>query len=309
MRWQQVAFRVGEEQFTWGDVAADAQRRGTWTQLEQEIRLGISCRRRARDTGLDLPADHVEAAAATFRYDRKLVSAEDMEAWLKGRDLTVAEWMGWVRRDLARRRWPHLGAEADVGDDEVASFTWVTGVCSGALKHAAYELAGRVAAQHSMTDGTWLSRDEAYQQFCSRAVSPHALEAAIATRYLDWMVIDCDWATFHDEDTAREALMCVREDGRSIAEAAAAADTTVARRRLLIEAVDAGLRPRFSSATAGDLIGPLPADGEGATIVAVIARTTPSPADDLVRRRAEEFLTAAAVEREIESRVRWVEHL
>ena len=92
-----------------------------------------------------LPAEAVRAAATVFRYERNLLAAEELEAWLDARGLTVSDWNGYLRRLVLRERWAdeleQIEAEFAVGDDEVEAALRAEAVCTGFLRRAAERLA------------------------------------------------------------------------------------------------------------------------------------------------------------------------
>ena len=115
-------------------------------------------------------------------------------------------------------------------------------------------------------------------------------------------------AVFRDNDAAREAALCVREDGRDLAEVAAEADADLEEADWYLDEVDEALRDRLVGAQSGDLLGPLPLK-DGHLVVSVVAKHLPSAADPSVRARAERALLGSAVEREVVNRVTWQDAL
>ncbi|MEA2902281.1 MAG: hypothetical protein QOH36_2168 [Actinomycetota bacterium] len=305
-RWGRVVFTADGRPFTWDDVAAHARGRGTWSTLERETADGLTAAARA-----DPSRGDVRAAEVGFRQARRLIAAEDTERWLAERQLTIAEWRAWVRRDLCRRT-PPDGTDASVeavNTADVAAAVWVTGWCTGILEDLAGDLADRVAARGAIAEGgVDLDPDDAYDQLAAAAAGDEAVKASVASHLLDWMALDGDWLSFPDEDAAREGLVCLREDGMGMDELAEAVGTAAVRRRTVIADLDHAWRLRFLSSQPGDHLGPVPVD-DGLAIVAVRAKVMPSVDDGEVRERARRVLVARAVEREREKRVRWREPL
>ena len=141
-------------------------------------------------------------------------------------------------------------------------------------------------------------------RFQRRVLTPAAIHDAVNLHRLDWMRLHYRSLTFPDEQVAREAAWCVREDGEALGEVARDAKTTVAEERLYLDEVDPAARDVFQSAQAGELIGPVPIDGAFA-LYHVLHKVLPTPDDPGVRQRAEADVRRRAVEREINNRVRW----
>jgi hypothetical protein len=312
-----VAFRVGPRDCTWSDVLEWARRRRGWSEHVREVREGASalCLTLQRSEPLD--ENDVRAAAAAFRRQRRLISADDTERWLAGWRLSRAGWMDHLRRSLARERYAgELAGRAldDVAADEEAR-RWATGVCSGRYPEFAAALAERLAVAAAQAapaaplvgppDGCeFLERT--YADFRSAAVTEAAIADEVAVRRLDWIGFEIEWVSFPEEPAAREALLCVREDGdfSAVVEAAPAAATLPARERARLCQLEPPLRPLLLGARGGDAVGPLRV-GDAWRVIRVIARTDPTVADDEVRRLAEEAVAARAVRWEVENRVCW----
>jgi hypothetical protein len=146
--------------------------------------------------------------------------------------------------------------------------------------------------------------EESFRRFCAQLLTPRAVGRQIAARHTDWARVEVRSASFPDEAAAREAAACVREDGEELAEVAARARVAVRPERFYLEQVEPDLRGPFLSARPGDLLGPLRWGGEH-RLVRVLEKTLPSEADPELRRRAEQLLLQAALDREVADRVRW----
>jgi hypothetical protein len=313
-----VAFRLDGVEFRWAEVLVDARRRGEWQILETEARQALACERLVTEQERPLAREAERSVAVAFRRSRRLYAAEDLEAWLAARDLTVAEWRRYVRGQALRRR--HI-AELDVvverhpADDEAVLEAFaIWGRCSGAFSGWAEQLAARAAAAHAICErdglappgpGDLEALEGLHDRFAAEVATEARLTALLAARYLDWLRIDGQTAAFADRDTAAEALLCVRDDGWSLAEATQAGSGRLRRRRLLVEELDAGVRHHFVRARAGDLLGPLPL-GERMTLVHVLHKDPPSLDDAELRIEATRALVATAAAREVDDRVEWL---
>ncbi len=299
---ERVVFTVGADVYRWDDVFRDARRRDEWARLELEVREGAAC----LDAGRAPPAQEVRSAATAFRYERGLLAAEDLEEWLAERGLTLAGWLDHVRRTVARER--HAGELEELvrahpgGVSEERLLT--TGVCTGTFAAFARSLAAHAAVRR---DGEEL--DAALDRFRHEVLAgDDAIQKELELHRLDWVQLDLAALTFSHDEAAREAIACIRDDGLSPEDTAAMAGTSVRRLRLQLDAVEQALGAQLAAATAGDVLGPLDWLG-GPTAVLVADKRMPSLDDPDTRRRAEDAAVRRAVERAIDERVRWHEHL
>ena len=313
-----AAFRVDATDYRWGHVFAHAHGRGDWRILTTEVRQAEACLRLAAEEGPSPDRAAQRSIAVAFRRARRLHAAEDLEAWLAARDLTVVEWQRFVRGEALRRR---HAAQLDtvversgVDDPAVRRSMAVWGWCSEALPRWAGELASRAAAAHAWCERTDEPRphpgdlgglEELSDRFAAEVASADRLEALLAARYLDWLRLDLDAAVFADPDTAAEARLCIRDDGWSLEEAARAGRARLQRHDVLVEAFDADLRHVLVRARDGDLLGPLPVAGQP-TLLLVRRKDAPSLQDEQLRLIASRDLVRAAVAREVEDRVEWL---
>ena len=146
-------FTIGNRSYVWEDLVAAGCLWGDWATLEERVRDGLICLARLDDLDEDdedaLSEEDVETAAAEFRYARDLVAADDLEAWLEQRGLTIDSWLDFVRRSLLLERWAEdldeIREEYEADDDEVAETMVCEAVCGGVARRLAERLAGRAA--------------------------------------------------------------------------------------------------------------------------------------------------------------------
>ena len=313
-----LAFRVDGVGYRWAHVFAHARRRGDWRTLETEVRQAHACLRLTAEEGPPLHRQAERSVAVAFRRTRRLLAAEDLEAWLETRDLTVTQWRRYLHAEALRRR---HAAELDtvverypVDDATVTEALGVWGWCSETFPRWAEQLATRAAAAHAACERAGEpppgpdeleALEELFDRFAADVATAERLEALLAARYLDWLRIDGETAVFADHDTAAEALLCVRDDGWSLSEATQAGHGRLRRHDLLVEEIEPDNRHHFVRARDGDLLGPLPLGGEPA-LVHVLRKESPSLDDDELRLKATRQLVAAAAAREVDDRVEWL---
>ncbi|MGH9037797.1 MAG: hypothetical protein ACRD0O_18720, partial [Acidimicrobiia bacterium] len=161
----------------------------------------------------------------------------------------------------------------------------------------------------------WDVLEAAHLAFRRTAATPRAVTEELVARRLDWIDLELEWVSFPEEATAREALLCLREDGDFSAalffgdtpgHASAAAQAVPGRRRAHLCDFEPELRPALIGAQAGDALGPA-RTAEGWRVTRVVAREVPAHDDEQVRQLAVAAVQARAVRREVEHRVRWRE--
>jgi hypothetical protein len=125
----------------------------------------------------------------------------------------------------------------------------------------------------------------------------------IAARGLGWITVECRLASFVDEDTAREAAFCVRDEGRSLAEVASAVGSREEAETLVLEDLEPVLRGSLLSAKEGTLLGPVSFRGTP-TLVVVHRKSRPEAPGPQILSRARAALLETAIERETRGRAR-----
>jgi hypothetical protein len=305
-------FSAGGRTFGWEDVMRAAELRGELEQLERATREGLACTRRAEAEGSAPSADAVRAAATVFRYERDLLAAEELEAWLRERGLAVADWNGHLRRLLLRERWSgelqQIDSAYPVPDEQVEAALLAEAVCTGFLGDAAERLAEdtalAAAAGADPDDLAGLTR----AAIAARGRAPSATEITreIEAHALDWIRIEAESLELADPEAAREAALCIRIDGRPLAEVAEDCGVPAQRLVLYLGDADTDLRLALVSAGAGELVGPVE-HGAGHTLLQIHEKAEPHPADPELERRAAAALTARTVERALRDQVVWHE--
>jgi hypothetical protein len=291
-------FSAGGSTYCWDDVLAAASARGSLAAFRAESRI-----RAPHDLGEAPAPEAVSAAATRFRRERGLLSAEELAAWLAGWELTVDEWGAYLERSVVGG----VGSEEESLDE--AEF--VDLVCSGFLEEQARRLAADVAlADLAADDGERVPALERIEAAAAAAragaASEASIEREIAKRQLEWTLLELETLELADRDAAREVALCVRHDGRAIADVAVECGVPLQHVNVYLADVDPSLERSLLAAQPGELIGPLDHDG-AFVLFAVENRTRPTNTDPELRRRAESALVERAVKRALESRLEWHE--
>ena len=310
-------FAVEGINYTWDDVLAWSGARGTLGSLRERSRRGLASLRRAEHLDARPAPDAVSAAAASFRYGRGLLSAEQLSSWLSRWELTVAEWGEYLERTLLLDESAEAADDTAPGpaDDAAAEAEYVDGVCSGFLEREALAFASDLALadltpieaagdQRVMVERTLLGAAIARRD----AATDPGVEREIARHGLDWTRLDLAVLELEDPGAAREAAMCIRVDGSGIDEVAAAVRTPVSHMTVYLGDLEPWLQPSLVGAQPGELVGPVEEEDQF-VLLAVNGREPATAADPELRRRAETALVERASRRATETRVRWHEPL
>lgn len=314
---QEPVFSLGSVPYTWHDVRAHAVVTGAWAGLEQAAREGVACECLADEDDEEVDEDAIEAAAEEFRYERDLVTADEMEAWLARHGLSAEEWMGYIRRTWLRAAWQgrleEIAAGQLVDEAQVARALEVDLACSGGRVELARQLAQDAAAAAAgglvATAGDASARDmariragaDAYRESLATA---EAVAREVSGAHVDWIRVECQVLAFSDEHEAREAVLCVREDGADLAELAHDARRELQDVAFFLADIEAGQRAQFLSARVGEVVGPI-VEGDLYAIYQVTAKVLPAPGDPDVAERARAAIVARHLEAEVNHRVQW----
>ncbi len=274
---------------TLGDVLAHARVRWAWERWESTTGRAMASER----TQPAPDRDAVRAAAAEFRRARRLIAGEELQAWLEAWALSATGWLAWVRRSLltpAGTEPPVAPAWEDV---------WTAAVCAGWLEREAWTMAERAAAVAALgADGP-----DPVGALAARSLTDRALAEVTAAAGLDWTRFTLQRARFPDAGSAAEAVLCVREDGLTLAAAAALAATPATVEEAFLE----DLPPEIGAV----LVGAAPGDvhtirsHDAHEVVQVVTREPAGAGSPAVRARAERRVARRAIAREVATRVRW----
>lgn len=311
------AFSLDGEPVTWAEVIADARQTGEWQRVESVTREGVACLAADVAAGQAPSRADVRAEAARWRRRNRLTAAEDMMAWLDHWGLDEHAFLRHVRLTLARDA--HLDDAAEIARDHSLedhegrdTLVWATAVFSGALQRAARRLAERLAARARMVEqgravGTE-DLDEVWSRFRDDVVTSTALQDVVRVRQLEWGRVSGEVLVFDAPTAAKEARLCLLDDGATAKELAAEHGIERHHQAWFIADVPEADRPAVLSARRGDVVGPL--ERETRWLLMAVSDRTPASLDDpAVRARAERDAIARVVDREVDDRVVWAPHL
>lgn len=311
-------FTVENKAFGWDEIAAAAEVWGEWQPFVNETRQTLACLAHAAHTNQPAAGNALKEAATAFRYAHNLISAQETQLWLQAWEMTVEDWMNYLRGQLLRERWAgqleQIVAAHSVSDEAVKAVLKSYAVCSDKFAVWAQKLAGRAAVtapSGSLDAGDQSPRnlvtriETEFDRIRQQTVTPQRVAAQIANHQLDWIRFGCQYVWFPEERLAREAAFCVREDGLTLDEVAFDAHSIVQQWDFYLDEVETPARPQFLAARQGDWLGPVKLM-EGFPLFAIEQKQLPSSDDPGIRQRAEQAILSSLIEAESNKRVKWL---
>jgi len=341
-----VVFECGASSYTVDDVIDAAHFRGELEPFWQQLLLRAAAEKKASDNEAELDGSELDAAAIAFRYRYDLITAEETEAWLQARGLTLADFSD----HFAREQWdktfgsitkpeatPFIEASAEQRDLLVVDLTM-----TGELDRMATRLAWRVAAWDTAkeADATaieeerkhffkrsgvssekithWLgglyrdlawfdgmiALEAAYSARCANGLTPEARHRELGSLRLPLTRFDVELVELESHDAAKEAYLCVRDDGMSMAEVAEEGRYPFHRTEMVLEQIADDLQQKFLSLTPGSVLEPA-AREDGFLLTRIIAKKEPSLDDPDVLARVEQRILERHYTDIASGRIKW----
>jgi len=341
-----VIFAGGASSYTVGDVIDAAHFRGEVEPFWKELLVRVEAERKAGETEAELDGSEVDAAAVAFRYQYDLITAEETEAWLETRGLTLADFSEYFAREqwgktLGGKVKPSESAYA-TGPAELRELLMVDLVMSGELDRMATRLAWRVAtmdaakgAPADLTDeeqkqfcernglnvaeiAHWLSgldRDQAwfdqmmtleaaYRARCAKLLTAEARTRELGALRLPLTRFEVEMIELESGDAAREAFMCVRDDGMSMADVAQEGRYPFYQTEMVLEQIADDLQQKFLSLTPGSILEPTPRE-DGFILTRILAKKEPTLDDPDVQARVKERILERHFADLTSGRIQW----
>jgi hypothetical protein len=319
------------QEFTARDAIDAALFRGELDSKWQEFLRRIEAERRADELDLDVDASAIAIAAEAFRYEHDLITAEETEAWLATRGLTLDDFSDY----FVRQYYANTTDEKTVVDEveyttappDLRQLFVMELILSGELERMTSELMWRLAARCAERNSTsdailaeeriffgrnriepaqlpnWLERlgrdlkwftdllaiEAAYRRRCETLLVPQARQRELAALRLPLTRFETEVIELESRDAAQEALFCVREDGLSMEEVAIEGGYPYRRAGFLLEDIPVDAQQRFLSASAGDVLEPVP-HSDGFELCRIIQKIEPQPDDPNVKSRIDQRL-------------------
>ena len=188
-----VVCASGEQEYTARDAIDAAIFRGEFEDKWHEFLHHMAAEQRADELELELDESVISAAAEQFRYEHDLITAEETEAWLANRSLTLDEFSDYFARQyctgaisegLSPEQIEYTSADSELRELFIAEL-----IFSGELEAMTTKLMWRLAAYcaGSEMNPSWVASEE--KRFLERnSISPAQLDA-----WLERLGRDAKW--------------------------------------------------------------------------------------------------------------------
>lgn len=322
----------GEDEVDLDSALLELLAEGDWGPARDHFARGLS----ALEEGFTPLAGDLKRAEERFRRQRNLLSGDDLRRWLTSRDLGIGDLRAYLRVELAAGERPGLPPPpADLAEACRRGL-----LLDGSASKAARRVVMGAAAADILGSAAPQRPDEDWRELATRAADDPALpvgdregqvlgakarrvlqlraalgalgadladgevDDVLAEKALEWTELQYAELSLATPQAAREAIMCLSQDGLGLAEVAALAGTVVNRHACLAGEVSAPLSPHLLSGQPGQPLGPV-RDGERWSVVVLDQRRAPSADDDGARGKAREVALSRKLERRLAGRARW----
>ena len=281
-----VLFLGGGRAWTVDDAIADADARGALDQTIEETLALSAAEQRAQEGSVNIDDDAIQKSSERFRYDHDLITAGATEEWLAARGMTLDDFAAWLYRQLCADA---VGRHStDTTPDDFPELLHIHLWLSGDMDRVADQFRRRVAAQMELAAEN-LSVEAAHDRVVATVLTTDARRRRLATMRLPLTQLHIDSLELESEAAAREACLCVRDDGETLADVASRSGYTTKREQIWVEDAGRDLPPQASFASDGELIGPVHVENRF-KVFQVVSRVEPSLADAEVARRVDSSL-------------------
>ncbi len=190
-----VVFLCGPTGYSVRDIIDAAHFRGEVELRWRELLRRSAAEKHALETGAEAEGSTLDEAAVEFRYRYDLITAEETEAWLEARALSLSDFSDYFSREYwgraagSRVQTPDLAfVAASIDQRELLAAELIL---SGELDRMAMRLAWRVAARATMKSDE--RHDAALAEEQERFLQRHKLEAPALQDWLAALNRDEAW--------------------------------------------------------------------------------------------------------------------
>ena len=271
-------------------------------ELKKEIRRACLA-----EDGADV--DGFQEFIDNFRYQRELVSREDLDGWLAERKIPVESFLEAMSRLHASAGANGSGApeapEVLEGDD-----ARVLGWCGGQFK-AAVNLAVRWllfadrANLHEAELGDLLGMGSSrYREWMKAEISRKTLEALLQNRRLDFARVNLTTLFSQSRHVALEARLCWQEGFLMPEDFPKLAPVAVHHENIRVRDIEPVLRTQLLSRKPGDVLPPFETE-EGWCVTRLESRQTPTLEEEEIREELAELALRPKLECLSNGRILW----
>ncbi len=305
------------------DAVASALFRGELEAAMDETLALAAAEEGAGAEGLDLDDGALQASSERFRYEHDLISAGETEAWLDARGMTTDDFSRWLYQRLCRSA-SESGERSAIPDDFpdlLRIHLWLSGEMETLVKRlrrriaADLELAQRgepVSGSQAMKrfldhhrfdqrdvsewlsalgrDRSWLETtariESAFDRLVVEALTEKARTAKLKSMQISLARIEIETLELDSDVAAREAVLCVHDDGTSLAAVARDAGYHADRVQMWADELALPFVQRLLGAAEGEVVGPIELYGRFA-VHQLLRKIEPSLADPAVSERVD----------------------
>jgi hypothetical protein len=204
-----IVCACGNQEFTARDVIDAALFRGELDSKWKEFLRCVEAERRTDELDMELDDSAIADAAEAFRYEHDLITAEETEAWLANRGLTLDDFTDYFTRqycasalneNIVPEKIEYISATSELRQSFLAELI-LCGELDRATTALMFRLAARCAEKDSDSDA--ITAEE--RKFFDR----NKMEPAQLPNWLERLRRDSKW---FDEMVAMEAAFCRRRD-------------------------------------------------------------------------------------------------
>lgn len=238
--------------WTYRDCLLSVLEEPGWAEFARRLSLGLVAETYAAREAIEPDAAAVASAAEVYRRAERLLTVEEMEAWLRSQDLPFEEWERYIVRgvllDQIGSRIHDTNEAVDLsGTERFGDAFFAEALCGNYLPDARDRFAQKLALAAEagplqLADGCdapailarypWLrevTEDRLARvrgviavanQRLTAATTDARIRALIEQRRLDWTRLTCDVFLASDRQVARELVQCLRHEGERFVERA-----------------------------------------------------------------------------------------
>jgi len=311
-----VVFRAGGRAYSREDVLRAAEFRGELEPIRSAMCGSLACRTYAQEQGFEFGAEEVQSAAEAYRYENDLTTAEETEQWLEENDLTLDDFGGFFERHYCLQRFSSLLEEIrsdyEPSPTDVENLVWQEVLLGNHFPRLARALAWRVAAALEGA-GVIPALSSPEELICLEACLSERLRLILTddnyrrevrARPLGLLRFEVESACFASPESAREAFLCVTQDGEALEVVALRAGSHLETCTRFVDGLPPDLQECMSSGAPGETFPPRQV-GEVFRICRIRKKIDPELNDPEVRERVKQTLLESAFEDLVRKHVVW----
>jgi len=321
-----VLFHAGGRAYTVDDAISSAMFRGALdTAIEETLALSAA-EERAGEEGFEPDDEALQTSAESFRYQHDLITAGETEAWLETRGMTIDDFSRHLYQQLCRSAYPGKSDGQSVPDD-LSDLLRVRLWMTDGMDELAAALRRRIAAGIEMSDretlstqaekrrflgrhrlddrslagwlaalnrdNAWLAEalrvETAFDRLVTQAITDDARSRRLASMQLALSKMEIETLELDSEAAAREAVLCVRDDGQSLSEIARESGYHADHSELWIDDFDDAIGQQLLGAVDGEVIGPIESD-DRFKVYQIVRKIEPRMSDPAVSDRIDKAI-------------------